>query len=200
VFVLSKVLLDNVAKTGKGETMYKWMRTVVVGAIVALLAVVLISGQETARSAAPAAAQEPAPPAGQTYTGSKRCASCHFEQFMKWRKEKHSKAFELLPPKYQADPKCLQCHSTGYGEPTGFKDIKTTPSLAGNTCESCHGPGSEHEKVCKPLAKTKKLTPAQLKAANDSIWKILPGNVCIECHATKAHKESETPKELRKSD
>lgn len=178
--------------------MYKWTRIVVVGALVALLAMLLISEQETARSAAPAPAAEPAPPTGQTYTGSKKCASCHFEEFMKWRKENHSKAFELLTAKYQADPKCLKCHTTGYGEPTGFKDIKSTPSLAGNTCESCHGPGSKHEEVCKPFAKVKKLTPAQEKIARDSIWKVLPGNVCIDCHITKAHQASETPKELQK--
>jgi hypothetical protein len=177
--------------------MYKWMRAVIAATLVVLLAVVLISALATARSAEPEEVKEPAPPAGQTYTGSKRCASCHFEQFMKWKVEKHSKTFDLLPAKYQKDPKCLKCHSTGYGEPTGFKDIASTPSLAGNTCENCHGPGSKHEEVCKPLAKVKKLTPAQLKAAKDSIWLLLPGNVCVTCHLTKAHQESETPKELR---
>ena len=92
-----------------------------------------------------AAGPEPAPPEGQTYTGSKRCASCHFEQFMAWKKTGHSKAFETLTAKYQKDPKCLKCHTTGFGEPTGFKDNTSTGALAGITCETCHGPGSKHE-------------------------------------------------------
>ena len=177
--------------------MYRWTRIVVVGAPVALLLMVVISGREAARSAAPAADEEPAPPAGQTYTGSKRCASCHFKQYLKWNKDKHSKAFTLLTAKYEANPKCLPCHTTGYGEPTGFKDKASTGSLAGITCESCHGPGSKHEEVCKPLAKIKELSPAQQKMANDSIWRVLPRNVCVDCHVTKAHKDSETPAELR---
>ena len=108
----------------------------------------------------------------------------------------NTKAFDLLPDKYKADPKCLKCHTTGYGEPTGFKDPKSTPSLKGNTCETCHGPGSKHEEVSKPFAK-KKLTAQEEKLLRDSIWMMLPENVCIKCHITKAHKESKTPKELR---
>jgi hypothetical protein len=177
--------------------MHRWMGTVVVGTVVALVAVVLVSALTTARSAEPEAATEPAPPADQSYVGSKRCASCHFQEFMKWRKDKHSKTFDLLPAKYQADPKCIQCHSTGYGAPSGFKDIKSTPSLAGTTCEACHGPGSEHEKICTPLAKIKNLTPAQEKQAKDSIWLMRPENVCVKCHVVQAHKDNPTPKELR---
>ncbi len=145
------------------------------------------------------AAEDPAPPAGQTYTGAKKCASCHFKQFMTWKKDKHSKVFDLLPDKYKTDATCLKCHSTGYGTPTGFKDIKSTPDLAGNTCEICHGPGSEHEKVAQKYGK-EKLTAAQEKEVRDSMWLMLPENVCVKCHLTKAHKESATPPELRAKD
>ena len=71
---------------------------------------------------------------------------------MAWKKEKHSKAFDLLPAKYQSDAKCLKCHTTGYGEETGWKSTDDT-ALAGITCESCHGPGSKHEEIAKPFAK-----------------------------------------------
>ena len=182
--------------------MYKTMRTVVGGTFVTLLAGALISALAPVGSARPEAAEtaaEATPPADQTYVGSKRCASCHFEEFMKWKKDKHSTSFDLLPKQYQKDPKCLKCHTTGYGEPSGFKDFESSASLAGTTCETCHGPGSKHEEVCKPLAKIKQLNPAQQKQAKDSIWMMIPKNVCIECHLTKAHKESATPKELRKT-
>ena len=39
----------------------------------------------------------------------------HFDQYMKWKKDKHSKAFDLLTVKYEKDVKCLKCHTTGYG-------------------------------------------------------------------------------------
>ena len=145
--------------------------------------------------AAEAEAETP-PPADQEYTGVKRCASCHFEQYMKWKKSPHSKAFEILTAKYQSDEKCLKCHTTGYGEATGYKGA-ADEALASVTCESCHGPGSKHEEVCQPFAKVKELTPEQEKMLRDSIWKILPGNICIECHQVQAHKDSETPKELQ---
>ncbi|MBC8870259.1 MAG: hypothetical protein H8E44_12620 [Planctomycetes bacterium] len=161
--------------------------------LVAMLASVNLPPTQTARAGEP----EPAPPADQEYTGAKRCASCHFEQYMKWKKDPHSKAFEKLTAKYEKDEKCLECHTTGYGEPTGFKDAETSKALAGVTCESCHGPGSKHEEICKPFAQTKELTPEQEKMLRDSIWMILPDNSCLKCHVQKAHKENPTPKELR---
>jgi hypothetical protein len=205
VSLLREVVLHRGEKHGKGENMCKWMRTMVGGALLALVAAGIISLLATIGVARPEAAEtaeaakEPSPPADQTYVGSKRCASCHFEQFMSWRKTKHSKSFDLLPPNYQADPTCVKCHSTGYGTASGFKDIKSTASLAGTTCEACHGPGSKHEQICAPLAKIKNLTPAQEKQARDSIWLVRPENACIQCHVIQAHKENPTPKALRKA-
>lgn len=141
---------------------------------------------------------EPAPPADQQYLGPKQCASCHFDQYMTWKQTKHPNVFELLPAKHQSDANCLQCHATGYGEPTGFKDKASTPVLAGVTCEKCHGPGSKHAEIAKPFAQLKQLTPEQEKTVRDSIWRLQPQNVCAKCHITKAHQESPTPPELRK--
>lgn len=172
--------------------MYTRMRTAVGGALGLLLTVVLICVLGSAGPAQPQADRELAPPAGQTYVGAKRCSVCHFEEFTAWNKDKHSKSFELLEAKSQKDPKCLKCHATGYGEPSGFKDIESTPSLAGNTCETCHGPGSKHEEVCKPFAK-RKPNPAERKQAKDTIWEMLPKNVCVECHRKQAHKATDPP-------
>ena len=68
------------------------------------------------------------PPADQEYTGTKRCASCHFDQFMKWKASPHAKAFSLLTKKYEADAKCLACHTTGYGQKTGYGAAKDNES------------------------------------------------------------------------
>lgn len=137
----------------------------------------------------PAAAPHAVPPADQTYIGAKQCSSCHFKQFMSWKKTKHAKeAWDSVPEKYRADPACINCHSTGFGKETGFKDVTSTPNLVGTACEACHGPGSKHAEVCKQYA-NKKLTPEEDKIARDSIYKVLPQNVCVACHADKGHKE-----------
>lgn len=170
------------------------------GAMAALGTMLLLTAWLTNGAAQPmgeAPPAEPAPPEGQSFTGAKKCSSCHFEQYMSWKKTKHAKSFELLPEKYQTDEKCLSCHTTGYGQATGFKDLATGANLAGTTCEACHGPGSKHEEVCQAFAKKKKLSPEEDKVAKDSIWKVMPGNICSKCHTVQGHKKSETPKELQ---
>jgi hypothetical protein len=133
---------------------------------------------------------EPAPPPNQTYIGTTKCAACHFEQFLDWRQqqEKHSKAFDVLPAQYRNNAECLKCHTTGYGEKTGFA-AAADKHLAGVTCEACHGPGSTHAEVSKPFANKKNLTPEEQQIARDSIYLMLPQNVCVTCHSTRAHKK-----------
>jgi len=175
--------------------MSKLSRGLFTGAFLAVicLAVAAFMSTPTSAPAQPPAteqAAEPAAPEGQSYTGSKQCSSCHFKQYMSWKKSKHATdAFGKLAEKYKTDATCLPCHTTGYGQATGFKDAATTPNLAGTTCEACHGPGSEHEKICKEYANKKKLTAEEEKKARDSIYKILPGNVCSRCHASQGHKD-----------
>jgi len=141
-------------------------------------------------------APEPAPPADQQYIGANKCQACHFDQYLKWKKTKHASSFEALPASFQKDEKCLKCHTTGFGEPTGFKTIADA-NLKGTSCEACHGPGSKHAELSKPFL-NKKPTPEQEKIARDSIWKMLPKNVCVTCHMVQGHHESQTPPELRK--
>ncbi len=138
----------------------------------------------------PAGAAEPTPPANQTYIGVTKCASCHFEKYQDWRKqqEKHAKAFEILPAASQTDAACLKCHTTGFGDPSGFKTAEDH-QFAGITCESCHGPGSAHAEVAKPFANKKHLEPEQDKIARDSIYRMLPQNVCVTCHSARAHQK-----------
>lgn len=159
-----------------------------------VLAIGLLGGSLAARAQEEEA--EPAPPADQQYIGAKKCAACHFDQFVKWKKTKHSTSFNLLTAKYQNDAKCLKCHTTGYGEPTGYKTLADN-DLKGTSCETCHGPGSKHAEIAKPFADAKP-TPAQEKLARDSIWKMLPKNICVSCHMVQGHHDSMTPPELIK--
>ena len=138
----------------------------------------------------PTVAQQPLakPPVGQSYIGANECAACHFEQYQVWKTTPHAKAFLILPAKYQTDSSCLKCHTTGFGEPTGFKSVQQTRGLAGNTCENCHGPGSEHAKIAKALGQ-KKLSEQEQKYVRSTIYRMLPKNVCVECHLATSHKK-----------
>ena len=169
-----------------------WGACVVVVASLSLLGWGLASGEAVGQAEGP----EPEPPAEQEYIGVKKCAACHFDQYTKWKKTKHSTNFELLTAKYEADEKCLKCHTTGYGEPTGYKTAADV-DLKGTSCEACHGPGSKHAEISKPFA-NQKPTPEQEKLARDSIWKVLPQNACIACHVVQSHHDNPTPPELRK--
>lgn len=170
--------------------------------MIAVVSVLVATGpswsQPGASELASPAEREPAPPADQQYVGVKQCAACHFEQFMKWKATKHAKNFDLLPAQYQTDAKCLECHTTGFGTPTGFKTAAASADLKGTTCEACHGPGSKHAEIAKQFA-NQKLSPEQEKTVRDSIWKVMPNNVCIACHKVQGHHESATPAALRKS-
>jgi len=169
-----------------GQSRVFFWGSALTGVFLALVAVVTTVHSQPPADTTP----EPAPPAGQTYTGTKACASCHFKQFMAWRKTKHAKeAWQSVPENYRADANCINCHTTGYGQATGFKDAESTPNLVGTGCEACHGPGSKHEEVAKQFKDKKELAPDEEKAVRDSIYKVLPQNVCIRCHVAQAHKE-----------
>jgi predicted CXXCH cytochrome family protein len=79
------------------------------------------------------------------YVGVDFCIECHTEQHSLWITTIHSTAFDTLIEEGEGDNDlCFPCHSVGYGQPSGFVDLETTPHLADIQCENCHGPGSNH--------------------------------------------------------
>ncbi len=84
--------------------------------------------------------------AGASYfAGADACRSCHGKAHSDWKQTHHAHALETLQRiGMDQNPKCLQCHTVGYGLPTGFVSQEETPHLAGVQCESCHGPGGQH--------------------------------------------------------
>jgi hypothetical protein len=155
--------------------------------IVSLVAIAAVLGSVDRPFGRPAQA---ASPSGQTYVGTKNCASCHFEQYMTWKKTKHAKSFEVLPQKYKTNEGCLKCHTTGFGEATGFKDAASSENLAGNTCESCHGPSSEHAKVAQQFAAEKSLNDEQKKQIKESVTRLV-NDSCARCHLVASHRAHE---------
>lgn len=129
-----------------------------------------------------------------TYIGEAACKVCHNkkdegEQWNKWKGEAHAKAIETLrspeaieigkakglakPP--AESPECLKCHVTALDPATG----KTPPKIqmaSSVQCESCHGPGSNHQK--EGMKALKKDATADTKGT----VKKADVETCKQCH------------------
>jgi hypothetical protein len=74
------------------------------------------------------------------YRGDASCLSCHQPQHDNWKRTGHARAYQtLVRDKRESDHTCLPCHTTGFGEVSGFSDV-----LENVQCESCHGPRRGH--------------------------------------------------------
>ena len=83
-----------------------------------------------------------------SYAGNTKCRLCHREFFIGRKQDAHDYAYKLLLKSGQENnPRCLGCHTTGFGLEIGFINLDKTPSLANVQCEGCHGPGSVHIKL-----------------------------------------------------
>lgn len=83
-----------------------------------------------------------------SYTGNLKCRLCHRDFFMGRKKDIHEHTFKKSIEKiYYEEPRCLMCHTTGYGIQSGFTSIRKTSKLANVQCEGCHGPGSKHNEL-----------------------------------------------------
>lgn len=115
-------------------------------------------------------------PANARYVSDKKCYLCHKQQAKSHIKSAHANSFKSLTDNNQdKNPKCLPCHTTGYGKPGGFVDVKSTPDLIGVGCQACHGPGSAH--VENGLSKEQKKQNINLNMPDS----------CQSCH--KIHQE-----------
>lgn len=79
------------------------------------------------------------------YVGEAACAECHPQAVEGWHGQKHAHAFEsLVTRKHEHNPRCLQCHTVGYGASDGYINQRLTPVLGAVSCENCHGRGDYH--------------------------------------------------------
>jgi tetratricopeptide (TPR) repeat protein len=141
---------------------------------------------------------------GASYVGTKKCKTCHMKQYKTWMTTKMAKTFEVLKPgvradakvklkfdpkkDYTKDAKCLECHTTGFDLPGGYKIPEPGDSKAarrakkneGTTCEACHGPGSKYITVHKKImTKKRKYTLDELYQAGQ--YKT-DSRSCTTCH------------------
>ena len=141
---------------------------------------------------------------GAAYVGIKTCKRCHLKLYKSWQKTKTAKSFEVLKPgvnaevkaklkfdpqkDYTKDAKCLECHTTGFGLPGGYKipelgdtkAAKRAKENVGITCEGCHGPGSKYIPVFKEVLKKKRKYTKQ-ELCDLGQFKV-GARVCATCH------------------
>ena len=93
---------------------------------------------------------------GKTYVGTEECKDCHAKEYNSFithaRKNNSFKSVASMKKGLtEAElKKCFECHTTGYGKPSGFRSEAETPHLKNAGCEVCHGPGSTHVKAGNP--------------------------------------------------
>ena len=80
-----------------------------------------------------------------SYAGTPKCVTCHQSAAAVWTNSGHARAFNtLMARNADADPKCIGCHTVGFGSPSGYRREFGAATLVDVGCESCHGPGSLH--------------------------------------------------------
>ena len=80
-----------------------------------------------------------------SYAGTDQCLACHPGAAAVWKKSAHARAFATVTErKADADPKCIGCHTVGFGSFSGYRREFGAARLVDVGCESCHGPGSLH--------------------------------------------------------
>jgi len=139
------------------------------------------------------------PEAGE-FLGAESCKDCHTFAYAVWKDSKHAHAYDSLikgrpgmENKWVSrihDPECLACHVTGWDPQralrfeSGFTDKATTPHLAGQQCENCHGPGSRHVAVETAWKRGTPVTE-EMTSARQSMKMTLSRaktDLCIKCH------------------
>jgi hypothetical protein len=147
-------------------------------------------------SAAPGAARQEEP----EYVGSRACRRCHLREYRSWQNSAHANIFTLLEPgmrpeakrkvnlqpdvDYRTNELCLQCHTVGYGTPSGFKSLEETPDLTGVGCETCHGPGSIY--IQDGVMGNDNLDHSFEEVFAAGLIYPVPDEVCRQCHTNPA--------------
>lgn len=105
------------------------------------------------------------------YVGSERCVTCHVSAAAVWSKSSHARAFDALIARgSDADPKCIGCHTIGFGSPSGYRREFGAEKRVHVGCESCHGPGSMH------------VDRREGNRANEFLYRPLDAGDCVKCH------------------
>lgn len=84
------------------------------------------------------------------FVGAESCRECHPQQYAVWLQSRHAHAFASLQAQNNHfNPRCLPCHTVGYGASDGYVNPKLTPTLQNVQCEACHGRCDYHNRLSR---------------------------------------------------
>ncbi len=111
------------------------------------------------------------------YVGSGACIECHKDIHDKWQTTPHGSALATLAKTgHDKDANCLACHTTGFGDATGYLAHVGDKNFEDVGCESCHGPGEKH-------VATKLKT--DIRGLGDDCPFCVIEQICYSCHDMK---------------
>lgn len=123
------------------------------------------------------------------FVSNSKCRPCHKSFFIGRKKDPHDHAMKnIISTKYEKNPRCLTCHSTGYRTKSGFVDMKRTPRLANIQCEGCHGPGNVHIDMVKEKLRDKENFIEGGFLAGQDNPQVLK-KICLSCHTKRWNKQ-----------
>lgn len=106
-----------------------------------------------------------------TYVGDQSCAACHAGPATVHAGSRHAHSLAILTTKgYDQDPECLRCHVTGLERRDGYRRAQRPAEYDHVTCESCHGPRSDHvmaRRAGRPGPDLPPVTPATCQRCHD---------------------------------
>ncbi len=135
------------------------------------------------------------------YMGAVSCnGRCHDPWYQAWKATPHARTYELLKPgvrvaakkragiraytDYTANPGCLRCHTTGYGQKGGFVPGETPivswmPNMEQVGCEMCHNVRGGNQ-----ARAFMKKTKGKFRRSRIEAWgaRYDYENVCKRCH------------------
>jgi cytochrome c554/c'-like protein len=79
------------------------------------------------------------------YVGGERCCDCHADVGAQHAASPHgTPSAALLDSNFAGSSSCVGCHTTAPYWDGGWRGPKDRSSMAGVSCEACHGPGQAH--------------------------------------------------------
>jgi len=155
--------------------------------IVASALLVAVSAQEPAEDSTgtqPGDTQQRDAPAGNAqteglrpaYVGARKCKVCHLEIYKSWEETRHAWALAALDEGQLQEPRCLACHTTGFGA-GGYGGRGGVANLGGVQCEACHGAGSLY-------SRSSVMRDPELRA---EMGLVKPDSMtCVACHNSES--------------
>ncbi len=119
------------------------------------------------------------------YKGSQDCEECHADINAAYCETQHASAIKSLEEvKDCSNSLCLPCHTTGYGEPTGFNLVRMPKEMINVGCEACHGPAEVHLQLMRNEEPT-----GPLVGLSKFGMKPITQSTCDTCHTEITHPE-----------